>query len=50
MDMSVGEEATVDNSGHRHYSAAHGEHGDLYFIRKISDDEVEIEKLHTDEL
>jgi alpha-ketoglutarate-dependent taurine dioxygenase len=49
LDLRLGEEATVDNTGTMHYSS-HGYHGDLYYIRRISESEVEIQKLHTDEL
>lgn len=49
LELQVGEEASVDNTGTMHYSS-HGYHGDLYYIKRISEDEVEIQKLHTDEL
>jgi hypothetical protein len=49
LDLRVGEEASVDNTGTIHHSS-HGLHGDLYYIKRISEDEVEIQKIHTTEL
>lgn len=45
-DLGIGEEVTLDNSGTPHASKRHGFHGDAYLIKKISSDEVEIEKVH----
>jgi hypothetical protein len=50
LDLNIGDEASVDNTGHMHDSEGHGYHGDLYFMRRVSASTVEITKLYTDEL
>jgi len=46
LELKVGEEASVDNTGHPHPSKGHGFHGDLYLVRRVSETEVEVTKEH----
>ena len=49
LDLSIGDEASVDSSGHPHYSSQYGYHEDYYYIKRISESEVIIEKHHEPE-
>ncbi len=46
LDMNIGDDTTVDLGGTKHFSTGHGIHEDLYYLRRISKDEVEMTKFH----
>lgn len=48
LELQIGEEASVDNTGKVHYSRGHGLHGDCYLVRRITADQVTVLKEHVE--